>query len=99
MTKSAQPYADLYARSLLDSIHEAGADKVKQLATETSPGVYTICRKIYDADITMIADFNEETATAKAELIHDRTNVATTTYHFDDYTPPSDDDPIYVKAA
>lgn len=99
MTKSAQPYADLYARSLLNALHETGADKVKQLATETSPGIYTMRRKIYDADITMIADFNEETVTAKAELIHDRTNSATTTYHFDDYTPPSDDDPIYVKAA
>ena len=99
MTKTAQPYADLYAQSLLDSIHETGPDKFKQVATETSPGVFTSYRKIYDANITMIVDFNKETVTAKAELIHDRTNTATVTYNFDDYTPPSDDDSIYVKAA
>lgn len=87
MSTETQPYADLYAKTLLDYVHESDVEKFKTDAKETKPGVFVRYLEAGTVMVRMIIDFNDETVTADAYL---NGNCSTTSHSFSEYEKPDD---------
>lgn len=96
MSTETQPYANLYAKTLLDYVHESDVEKFKTDAKETQPGVFVRYREAGTVTIRMTINFNNETVTADAFL---GSNFSTASHSFDEYEAPGEDAPTYVPVA
>lgn len=96
MSTETQPYANFYAKTLLNYVHESNVEKFKTEAKETQPGVFVRYQEATTATIRMVIDFNNETVTADAFHGND---FSTATHAFDEYEAPSDDAPAYIPVA